>query len=67
MPSMCAPIFDEAVRHVTHLGLACGVLDHGLALGEGRCHQHVVRCADGHLRENDAGALEAASGPWRTT
>ena len=58
---------DEALGDVADLGLARGVLDHRLALGERGRHQHVVGGADRDLGEDDAGALAGRCGALATT
>jgi hypothetical protein len=52
----------EHVRELDHLGLARGVLDHRLALGEARGHQHVLRAVHGVEVERDAPADEPRRG-----
>ena len=59
IPSISGAHLDEAFGHVADLGLARGVLDHGLALGESGRHQHGVSGADGNLGKDHARALEA--------
>ena len=49
----------QAFGNVADLGLARGVLDHRLALGERGRHHDVVRGADRHLGERDARAAQA--------
>ena len=50
---------DKAFGDIADLGLAGGVLDHRLALGQRRRHQHIVGGADGDLREDHARPPEA--------
>ena len=55
MPSILRAHLDEAVGEVADLGLARGVLDHRLALGERGRHQRDVGGADRDLGEDDRG------------
>ena len=53
MPLDLGAHLDEAVGDVDDLGLARGILDHGLAPGERRRHQGVMGGADRDLGERD--------------
>ena len=50
---------DEEIREVDDLGLARGVLEHGLAVGQRRGHHQVLGAGDGHGVEHQARALQA--------
>ena len=38
---------DQEIRQIDHLGLACGILQDRLALGQGRGHHEILRAGDG--------------------
>ena len=61
-PSIFAPMRVEAGGQVDDLGLARGIGDHRLALGERRGHHQVLGRADRRLREADLGAPEPLRG-----
>ena len=54
---------DQAARQVAYLGLARGIAQHRLAVGEARRHQEVFGGADRDCRELDLRALQPSRHP----
>src|ERR1035441_8771598 len=57
--TMCAPFSRSEIGKVGDLGLACAVLEDGLAVGQCGSHQQVFRSGDGDLVEDNVRALQS--------
>ena len=52
-PSISAPIFDQQLGQIDHLGLARGIAQHGFAAGQDGGHHQILGAGDGDAIEVD--------------